>query len=89
MASTTLRTGSIFAVLGTVAFVAAGAFHGSLTVGSGSFEVVFGHVAERPYWSAIHLLGYTLGVLLWLGAFVALVQTFGDSENGGRESPRS
>jgi len=84
MTSTTLRIGSICAILGTIAFVTAGALHGSLTVGSGSFEVVFRHVAERPYWSAIHLFGYTFGVLLWLATFVALARTFGISTSGGQ-----
>lgn len=76
------RTGAVCAIVGTAAFFVAGALHGGLTVG-GNFEVAFRHVAERPYWSAIHLLGYIFGVLLWLVAFVALSRTFTISGNGG------
>jgi hypothetical protein len=63
------RLGAACAVAGPVLAAVFGAAHGDLP--TGSIEETLRYVADRPYWRLIHL-GSAIGVLGWLGAFVAL-----------------
>lgn len=81
---TTLRVGSLCAVTGTVVYVVFGVLHGTLT-GRNGVEVVFRHVLERPYWSAIHLAAM-FGISLWLGAIVALARGTSDNDDSKASS---
>ncbi|MDP9366431.1 MAG: DUF4386 family protein [Chloroflexota bacterium] len=64
-----LRIGAACAILGTVANVVTSAAHGDLP--NSSTQAGLGFVAARDSWSLVHL-GTIVGVLLWVGALVAL-----------------
>lgn len=78
-----LRIGAVCAILGAVVSVAAGANFDNLTVDA-TADVVVGAIAARPawYWPTVQL-GFGLGALLWVGAFVALAGSFATAR--GRE----
>lgn len=67
-----LRIGATCAILGAVVSVAAGANFDNLTVDKAA-DVAVAALAARPawYWPTVQL-GFDLGALLWVGAFVAL-----------------
>ncbi|MGI8854954.1 MAG: DUF4386 family protein [Thermomicrobiales bacterium] len=67
-----LRVGAVCAILGSVISVAAGTGFGNRTVGADT-ETVLRYIAARPdwYWPLV-FLGFILGGLLWVGAFIAL-----------------
>jgi hypothetical protein len=64
-----LRFGAICAVLGTVFTVSGGAYHGDLP--ESGIEAALSFVAPRHDWALVHL-SVIVGVLLWVGALVAL-----------------
>jgi hypothetical protein len=70
-----LRIGAGCAILGSVVSVAAGAGFGNRTVGADT-GTVLRFIAARPdwYWPLV-FLGFILGALLWVGAFVALASS--------------
>jgi hypothetical protein len=69
---TFLRIGAVCAVLGAVVSVAAGTGFGNVTneLATGA---ILRYVSSQPawYWPTVYL-GFILGALLWVGAFVAL-----------------
>jgi hypothetical protein len=67
-----LRIGAIGAIVGAVVSVAAGTGFGNITNEFGT-EQVLQMLAARPRWSwpAVHI-GFIVGALLWVGAFIAL-----------------
>jgi hypothetical protein len=66
------RLGAASAVAGTALFGLSGALHGDLPAADAAQALAY--IAARPYWPAIHI-GSILGVLGWLGAFVALADS--------------
>jgi hypothetical protein len=70
-----LRIGGVCAIVGSVVSVAAGAGFGNRTVGADT-ESVLRFIAARPawYWPLVYL-GFILGALLWVGAFIALASS--------------
>lgn len=71
-----LRIGAACAILGAVVSVAAGANFDNLTVDRPA-DAVVAALAVRPawYWPTVQL-GFGLGALLWIGAFIALASSF-------------
>ena len=67
-----LRAGALCALAGTAANLVATAGHGDLPEAGTAAELSF--VAERAWWSHVHLLSI-LGVLLWLAGLVALARS--------------
>jgi len=72
---TFLRIGAVCAVLGAIVSVAAGTGFGNATNELGT-EAVLRYVSSQPtwYWPLVYL-GFVLGALLWVGAFVALSES--------------
>jgi hypothetical protein len=71
-----LKIGGACAIFGAVVSVAAGVGFGNLTTGAET-EHVFNQIAMRPswFWPLVHL-GFMLGAILWVWAFVALADSF-------------
>jgi hypothetical protein len=74
--TTLLKIGGACAIFGAVVSVAAGVGFGNLTTGA-EIEPVLDHIASRPswFWPLVHL-GFMLGAILWVCAFVALADSF-------------
>jgi hypothetical protein len=70
-----LRIGAVCAILGSVVSVAAGTGFGNRTVDADT-ETVLRFIAARPgwYWPLVYL-GFILGALCWVGAFIALARS--------------
>jgi hypothetical protein len=67
-----LRIGAVCAILGAIVSVAAGIAFGNLTNEHGTVEVLRAIAAHpRWYWPLVHL-GFIVGALLWIYAFIAL-----------------
>lgn len=67
-----LKLGGALAVLGGLGYLASTLTHGDLP--DATTELSLQHIAARPEWSLIHLLGI-VAVLLWVGAFAALAHS--------------
>jgi hypothetical protein len=72
---TFLRIGAVCAILGAIVSVAAGTGFGNLT-NEASPEAVLRTIVSRQdwYWPVVHL-GFIVGALLWVGAFIALASS--------------
>jgi len=64
-----LRLGGVLAVLGALGYLVSALWHGDLP--DHTTEIALQHIADRPEWHLIHLIGI-VSVLLGVGAFVAL-----------------
>jgi hypothetical protein len=71
-----LRIGAFGAIVGAIVSVAAGMGFGNLT-NELDAEQVLQFISARPdwYWPTVHL-GFIVGALLWVSAFVALAVSF-------------
>jgi hypothetical protein len=60
-----LRLGGGLAVLGALGYLVSALWHGDLP--DQTTEIALEHIADRPEWHLVHLIGI-LSVLLWVGA---------------------
>lgn len=66
------RIGGTCAIVGGLGYLAVAVTHGRLP--DESVETTLGHVASRPQWQAVHLVGIVC-VLLWVAAIAGLAGT--------------
>jgi hypothetical protein len=72
------KVGAVAAIVGAVVSVAAGVGYGARPA-EADVLTTLRYLADRPDWSwpAVHL-GFAVGALRWVGAFVALADSLGD-----------
>lgn len=76
------RIGAVCAIFGALVSVAAGTGFGNRTT-AWETERMLRYLAAQPswYWPTVHL-GFILGALLWVGAFVAIARALPDGTSG-------